>query len=469
MKYCEIPFKKIHIYPGGNVKVCSWTTKVIGNMLSESIDDIWNGEKAEKIRETVLNGSFEYCNKTGCPFCENNSLPELTEEELKIKAVKSEIPTVVNAAFDYTCNHSCPSCRDEIYKPSKEYVDEVKFMADTLLPIINKGDFLSTNGNGDFFASPYIMEMLSKVKSDNPNFGVLLETNGALFTRKNWEKIKHLGQYNLNVIVTPNSFERSTYKYLSGGHDNLDTLLENLYFIKELREQNIINRFEISIVMQERNFSEVPAFTERCLKEYNADQVVIKPIYKWFRMSDEAFWFKDILNPLHPYHKEVLELRKNPILHGPKVYWWGADNIREPREYPTTVFKTYLTLFARLMSIDNPIHTINQYLRNKYGYRRIALYGLGPHTELLHNILKESDDIEIPFILYNKYYDNCNFGKKMLPVKELDQSEIDAVIIVNYPFFDDVKTNFVFYGITKELLPLDKLVEEVIDYTKITK
>jgi MoaA/NifB/PqqE/SkfB family radical SAM enzyme len=459
MKICDRPFKHLHIYPNGNVKVCSWTTQVIGNIIDNELEDIWNGEKAQKIRESIHNGSFEFCPKVGCPFCENDSLPDITEDEFLTRAIKQDLPVSINAAFDYRCNHSCPSCRSKIYNPTKNDLENIKRMVDLLVPVINKGEFLSTNGNGDLFASPDIMDMLSHIQPENPEFKITLETNGVLFTKSNWDKIKHLGKYYIKLIVTPNSFESDTYQILAGGHNNLDKLIENLHFIKELREKNIINEFVVSIVMQDLNFMELPRYVTRCLQEFNVDQVTIKPIYKWFKMTEENYWFKDVLNPKHPYHNEYLEMRKHPIFQDERVYWWGAENIHEPKEHPSKIFKTYLSFFAKLIGISNSASKIYDYLNSK-GFNRVALYGLGPHTELLYNLLKETD-LQMPCILYNRYYANCDFGVRMTSINDIDQEDIDAIIVVNYPFYNDLKENFDFKGINLELIPLDKIVEAI--------
>ena len=77
MKYCERVFRHLYIIPNGNVFLCSWNTKPIGNILKQDLKQIWNSDEAEKIRDSIRDGSFQYCKKTGCPFCENNTLKEV--------------------------------------------------------------------------------------------------------------------------------------------------------------------------------------------------------------------------------------------------------------------------------------------------------------------------------------------------------------------------------------------------------
>jgi hypothetical protein len=54
-------------------------------------------------------------------------------------------------------------------------------------------------------------------------------------------------------------------------------------------------------------------------------------------MSDEVYWFKDVLNPLHPYHPEYLEILQDPTVRGLGVRNFGGDSTHEARPYPGSV------------------------------------------------------------------------------------------------------------------------------------
>ena len=53
-------------------------------------------------------------------------------------------------------------------------------------------------------------------------------------------------------------------------------IIENLKFVKKLRDEGQINYLEIAMVMQERNFRTVPEFIDRCINEFGADKVRIR-------------------------------------------------------------------------------------------------------------------------------------------------------------------------------------------------
>ena len=123
------------------------------------------------------------------------------------------------------------------------------------------------------------------------------------------------------MTVTLNSLQREVYRYLSGGFDHRDTVLENLRFLSRLRREGKFNGLEVTMVVQECIFWEVPDYIRTFTKsdEFAVDGIVMKPLYKWWKMSEETYWFKNILNPMHPYHKEYLKILADDCWKDPKV------------------------------------------------------------------------------------------------------------------------------------------------------
>ena len=93
------------------------------------------------------------------------------------------------------------------------------------------------------------MEFLKELNPVNPDFNISFETNGVMLDKMHWDMISNLHAYPINVTVTPNSFDKYTYMYLSGGHDNVERSKENLKFISELRKTGKISSFKIIILI----------------------------------------------------------------------------------------------------------------------------------------------------------------------------------------------------------------------------
>ena len=461
MKFCSIPFEQIHLDPGGGVRVCGWTDESIGNILDESLETIWKGEKAEKIRQSILDGSYSYCRAISCPYLENDSLPDLDGEELREAVKIDDVPSKYSVACDFTCNHSCPSCRDSVFCGDKKYKDNLKKEIVILLPYLNKASHIVTCGNGDVFSSPFMMEMLERLNPENEAVEIQFETNGALFTRERWERIKHLGKYDLTFTVTPNSFEKHTFQYLNGGHDSLNHVIQNLYFMKELKQQGIINRIEISMVMQDRNFWELPEFAKRCIEDFDADQVVVKPLCKWFNLSEDNYWHKDVLNPIHPYHKEYLEMIRDPYLrNNDKIFFWGAGNLHPAQPHPAYRYKEYLELVSELMSLDDIEGRIKKFFDDRQ-INTIYIYGDMELSSVMYLLFRKAIAVEA-FIAR----DVCRTqicGKPVIRLCDYQSADTDTIVILNYPFYKNIMRDFRFRGFQGNAINLLDFKNEITE------
>lgn len=454
-KFCSVPFNSVHLVPGGDVYVCGWSDEKIGNVLKEDIEKIWGGEKAEKIRKSIIEDSYQYCRAVSCPYLENDSLPYLTEEEMQREAVKSSCPTKYSVACDFTCNHSCPSCRDKIFVGDADYKEKLQKITDRLLPYLNAADEVVTCGNGDVFSSPQMLSMVERLRPEKDCFTLYIETNGVLFDEEHWKKMEHLAGYNVKVVVTPNSFEPKTFKYLNGGHDTYDRLIENLYFIRELRKKELVNFYEISIVVQDRNFLELPGFAERCLKDFEVDRVVVKPLYRWFCLPEDMYWHKDVLNPRHPYHQEYLEMLKAPILNEERVYFWGGRNLHEPELHPAYRYREYLELIQKLFATENLPNAIRAFFE-KLEAASVYIYGDTLMSSIVCNILEKGICISA-FIARDTDKDTI-CGRKVIRMEEYQSEMGDVVLVLNYHFFKNIKRDLDFGGFKGQLVRLDEFV-----------
>lgn len=61
IKNCKWIYEKFFISATGNVGPCCWNNMIMGNILNESFDEIWNGPKYTELRERVKNGDLKYC------------------------------------------------------------------------------------------------------------------------------------------------------------------------------------------------------------------------------------------------------------------------------------------------------------------------------------------------------------------------------------------------------------------------
>lgn len=217
MHSCRKCFEYAYVFVGGDVRICPWNGIVIGNLLENTLEEIWRSDKAEEIRKAFMKGELLGCSERYCPDCINNSTTlEIEPCELqKMYENMPDTPVAISLAYDERCNHACPSCRHEFFKASNDYIDKLHRITANIEPYLNNVKNIATNGIGDLFVSTEIVDMLSRLNPRNPDFSIFIETNGVLF-KNNWDKIKNLAGKNITVSVTPNSFDRETYKYQIG-------------------------------------------------------------------------------------------------------------------------------------------------------------------------------------------------------------------------------------------------------------
>lgn len=385
MHVCRRCLDFVQILGNGDVRLCAWNyDNVIGNLLKEDFYSIYHGEKANKLRKSIDEGTFEYCPVERCPFLANGTIKS---ELVEIDEVP-EYPNEIYLAYDRTCNYRCTSCINCNPIP-EDYKNNTVIIEKKLEEVLKRVKGIGANGEGELFACKSIMKLLGSWK---PSFSadeinVSLETNGSLFNPENWEKIKNLGNYNLKVNVTIMSFEEGTYRFLSGTKLSVSNLEKNLKFIKKLREDNIINQLELATVMQEYNFREIPSLVRRCIEEFGADIVRVRPYQPWGARGIDMEWFFDVRNPYHPYYKEYERIMSDPIMQHPKVWKW-ANNLpsslgRHPIEKVNSIVDTYELMLEKT--------EVFSAIRKKLSNKRFAMYGLGRAAKLLirHGVMPD--------------------------------------------------------------------------------
>jgi radical SAM protein with 4Fe4S-binding SPASM domain len=66
--HCEYPWKYLSIKVGGDVYPCCWLSKPLGNVLRQSVEQIWNGDRYQRLRSSIADGSYSVCRGAHCPY-----------------------------------------------------------------------------------------------------------------------------------------------------------------------------------------------------------------------------------------------------------------------------------------------------------------------------------------------------------------------------------------------------------------
>lgn len=334
---CEAPFQQLDILENSSHLCCaSWLHKSAGDLSDQSHEEVWNSDAAEAIRQSVLDGSYRYCNKTACKKLPSRTLTPkaaLMNDPWWANVITNHVgkldrgPERVNLSYDKHCNLSCPSCRTELITSDNEVRDRLdRITQRNVFPLLTSAKQAFVTGSGDPFASRTFRKMLGWISDETcPDLEVVLMTNGMLLTEKEWAKFPNLrGKVKL-VSVSVDGATKETHELLRRG-SKWETMMENLPFIGRLRAEGQIARFQIVMVVQKENFREMGAFVDLA-KAVNASRVYFETLTNWGTFSAQEYAEKAVHGPTHPLHAELLAVMSDPRLREPIVAWGGLKEL----------------------------------------------------------------------------------------------------------------------------------------------
>jgi MoaA/NifB/PqqE/SkfB family radical SAM enzyme len=345
--FCSKPFKRFEAthMNGGDVFICcpAWLDTPIGNLKNQSVEEIWNSAVAQDIRRSVLDGTYEYCNQVLCPFLQTVAGPVQRIEDVKDPELRAAIdeqlttmpygPRDINCAYDRSCNLSCPSCRTRLIVETQNEEGILRIEGKLKSEALKDAHILSITGSGDPFGSPYFRKWLrSMTRADMPNLQKIhLHTNAQLWTSAMWESIpKDVRPLIKSAEISIDAATAQTYAVNRRG-GRFEVLLKNLEFVSTLRKKGPLTWLNISMVVQENNFEEMPAFV-RLGKRFGVDRVYFSQLINWGTFSAEELDSRTVHNPKHPRHEEFLALLRDKIFDDPAVLLGNLVQFRKRAE-----------------------------------------------------------------------------------------------------------------------------------------
>ena len=371
--YCTRPFEWFAVLDNGDVSPCCppWIDGYrIGNLYKQSVDEVWNGEKAQAFRESILDGSFKYCNEMSCPHLQSKSEsvftlyqlehgdnPKVTKDVKDKKTVLDHGPLIINCEYDRSCNLSCPSCRRDLIIVFGEQRDKILSLQDKLIDgAFSNAQHITITGSGDAFASPVFRNLLQNLKKEQaPELGhILLLTNGLL-VNKYWHTLSDYAKENIKTIsVSVDAVCPETYAINRRGGD-WEQLQDNLAFIQNLKACGQIEHFCISMVVQENNFTQMKDFVlmgesyGACLVQF---QIIEPDFIRDLGYGDYlSEWIdKAVHEKTHPRHQEFLDVIQDEFFASYVERYLKASSVRRSERYK----------YAGTASNMGPLHNLIQ-------------------------------------------------------------------------------------------------------------
>lgn len=326
-QYCLSPFVMIEVTLNGDVRMCgcgAWMPSTIGNLTRTTLKEMLSSDLAQKIRQSIIDGSYVYCNEKLCGVITNNALNSIDTVPPNITALfddvsKFEMPHHISFQGDETCNLSCPSCRTSIKKTSADKLQEQQHIG----KLISKNLFseptdqkikLELSGTGEVFASPLLLNFINSIDPSNfPNLELDIGTNGLL-CEQNWHRLGLMQSSVKKVTVSIDASQASTYERLRRG-GKWENLLESMNFLQNKKHSQGI-ALHTRMIVQQQNYPEIESFYQMC-QQFDVDMVEYSRVTNWGTWSQKEFQFHDVVNPAHAeYEMAQAEIAKVKKLSG---------------------------------------------------------------------------------------------------------------------------------------------------------
>lgn len=333
--FCPKPFEYAEVSTAGRTFLCCplQVPTVIGDATEGTFAEVWNSEKAQAVRRSILDGTFSHCIEKTCGPLQSRTLPrreDIVDPFLRdiIDNNRTNIdrgPTTMFMNYDRSCNLACPTCRTHLIllRGREEKASAANIQAWATADL-EDARYLHITGSGDAFGSQLFHRFLQTFDPEaRPNLRLSIGTNGLLLNEKTWEKICNRAID--VVVVSVDAATPETYAVNRGG--DFRQLVENLRFVGRLRAENRLKVFGINFVVQQNNFREMPAFADLGASVH-ADGVCFQQITNWGTFTLSEFARRAVHRPEHPDHAEFLEILRHPSLARPMVDLSNLHSLR---------------------------------------------------------------------------------------------------------------------------------------------
>jgi MoaA/NifB/PqqE/SkfB family radical SAM enzyme len=338
-RFCEAPFVKFETLIDGTVAPCCsiWTKQRLGHLDRQSFAEIWNSADAQAMRESILDGSYRYCNKSRCTLITEDALPErdaVADPELR-RVIDGDItemtasPRWLFLAHDVTCNLACPSCRSELIGAVEEQQARFQTIEESVFrPLFqSEGEVtLSISGQGDPWSSPHYRSILRYMADHELNTKLNIHTNALLMTEARWNQYAGLAKYRPLVDVSIDACSPHVYEYVRRP-GKWERLLPNLQFIGRGRAAGLFSAYFINATIQLDNFHEMGALVDFGAG-LGADNVRLYMIQNTGGHLAPDFKRKNVADAAHPLHLMFLEALRDPRLAFPVAHLYDVAGWR---------------------------------------------------------------------------------------------------------------------------------------------
>lgn len=345
---CAVPFSSLEVHDHKRFLCCaSWLLKYLPE--DSSSKDAWFSKEADEVRDSMLDGSYRYCDNNQCPYLHQletfghnigkanplfhkDSLPPALEEQIKkYKTNKKIYPTIAQFSMDRSCNLACPSCRLDMFIADSKKIKKVKEDIEDIQTNFSKYiEVLYITGSGDPFISVGFRDFLRTLDSKKwPRLKKIhLHTNATKWNKEMWDSMKAIWPYVKTCEISIDAGTKDTYENKVRINGKWDELISNLKFIATIPELQTV---KTSFVVQKHNYKEMKLFYDLMLEIFGKKaSVYFGKINNWGTFSNEEFETHKVWNETHNEYSSFLKEVNRTI--PAKQLWHNLQEFVEPKK-----------------------------------------------------------------------------------------------------------------------------------------
>lgn len=317
MLYCKNPYISCEINCGGDVFPCcnDWCSSYsFGNVLEQSIEEIWFGEKAQNFRKQFAEKNYPYCQMDKCLYnmeqSEDDMLPEVN------------LPKVLRLVYDRSCNLQCKFCRSQPITTEDDDAEKINEVVKSFLPKMNiTGGIIYLCGAGEVFSSRLALDIIKDVATNYENVKFHIITNGVLASEEKFKSLNLENKVRFLEVSVHAMTEKTYNKLIKGG--NFKKLRTNIEYMANLLREKKIEKLFMNYTITSENFHEMKDFVIWAKK---MDALIsFLPLVKNKSLELDVFNELNISNPSHPKYHKFYKVMQDSI--------FKSDNIVISSEY----------------------------------------------------------------------------------------------------------------------------------------
>ena len=330
--HCKNQDENIRIKGNGDVCTCCMAREsVYGNILLSDFEEIWNSKRAAISRLSLKKQAYRFCDPVRCPYLSGAS-PQKREGYVVDKECPNPenypaFPNSIAPEIDVSCNLYCFSCRDRIISDTSRERD---IYTDVILKKVSPlPGRLIINTIGEPFASKNSLRVIhDPVTRQRRSLSVY--TNGTLLTPSVLDRL--MEEYEtIELSVSVDAATKETYEKLRRGGD-FDNLMNNLSYIKGMRQAGKVTYLQLNFVVQADNVHEMNLFAKMA-GNLCADFIGMNAIENWGHFSKEQFDTISIMDT-HGIKREYIDYFDEELVNNEQISFHNISNYLgiEPRK-----------------------------------------------------------------------------------------------------------------------------------------